>query len=79
MINENKYKTSDLALATVISLYFPIESIDSSDKRRVFFIFKKSQELNELVDSFWTRKVCVEPQQFFNQLKVIKTRIYSQV
>lgn len=79
MENENQYKTSDLPLATVLSLFSPIESIDSSDKRRVFFVFKQSQELDKLIKKYWDRELKIEPQEYFNQLKIIKSRIYSQV
>lgn len=79
MNNDNNYKTSDLALATTLSLFFSVESIDSSDGKRVFFAFKQSQDLNNLVDLYWRGEVTVDPQKFFNQLKVIKSRIYSRI
>lgn len=77
-LNENYYKTSDLALATVLSLYYQIESLETTDNRKIFFVFKKTQELENLIGMYWSGELRVEPQQFFNQLKVIKTRIYSQ-
>lgn len=79
MTNENLYKTSDLALATALSLYPPIESIDTSDDKRVFFAFQQSKELNDLIDLYWRGDVKVDPQKYFSQLKVIKSRIYSRV
>jgi len=79
MDNDNYYKTSDLPLATTLSLYFPIESIDASDNKRVFFVFQQSQELNDVVDMFWRGEVTVDPQKYFSQLKVIKSRIYSRL
>jgi hypothetical protein len=77
--NENLYNTSDLPLATTLSLYFPIESIDTSDSKRVLFEFQQSQELNNLIDLYWRGEVTVDPQKYFNQLKVIKSRIYSRI
>lgn len=77
MENENYYKTSDLALATTLSLFCPIESMDRSDPHRAFFIFKRGKDLDEIVESFWHKKLKIEPQEFFNQLKNIKTRIYA--
>ncbi len=79
MINYNYYKTSDLALAASISLYSPVEKIDSTDSKRIIFIFKQSQELTQLVDMYWRGEMKVDPQQYFNQLKVIKSRIYSRI
>lgn len=77
--NENYFKSSDLSLATTLSLYSPIESTEFVDNKKVLFIFLKSQELNRLIDLYWRGEMRIEPQQFFNQLKVIKTRIYSQI
>lgn len=74
----NKYiKTTDLSLVTTLSLFSPIESIELVDKNKVIFVFLKSTELDMHVDSYWRGELRVEPQRFFNQLKIIKTRIYS--
>lgn len=79
MINDNYYKTSDLALAASLSLYSPVNTIDSTDSKRIIFIFKQSQELDQLVDMYWRGEMKVDPQQYFNQLKIIKSRIYSRI
>ena len=71
------YKSSDFALVTTISLYFPIVSVDKTDPKRVLFTFEQSKKLGKLLDLYWQGKVMIEPQQFFSQLKNIKTRIYS--
>lgn len=77
--NEQLNKISDLALATTLSLYSPIQKIESTDNRRVVFGFDKSQKVDDLITSFWLGELRIEPQQFFNQLKIIKTRIYSLI
>jgi len=71
------YKTADLGLATTLSLSFPIESIDRSNSRKVLFLFNQSDELIDFVDKYWRGEIRVEPQLFTNQLKNIKTRIYT--
>lgn len=82
IINENPTKQTteriaDLALVTILSLSFPIESVEKTNTRRVLFVFKKSQKLKEVIESYWRCELRIEPQQFFNQLKIIKTRIYA--
>lgn len=77
MKNDNYYKTSDLALATTISLYSPIETTEFLENKKVLFVFIKSPKLEKLIGLYWSGNMRIEPQQFFNQLKVIKTRIYS--
>jgi hypothetical protein len=71
------FKTSDLALATAISvLGVAIEAMQQTDSERMNFIFTKSDKLTDIVNKFWRGELLVEPQSYFNQLKVLKTRIY---
>jgi hypothetical protein len=77
-INKNYHKTSDLALAATLSLYSPIQSIESDDGHRMVFLFDKTPQINDLISKFLMGELRIEPQQYYNQLKVIKTRIYSR-
>lgn len=77
-MSNRSVKTSDLSLATTISLYFPVHSTELVDNKKVLFVFLKSQELDKLIDTYWRGELRVEPQLFFNNLKAIKNRIYSQ-
>jgi len=78
ILNQNDfYKCSDLSLATTISLHFPIEAIDRQNPRKAEFLFARNQELDNLVESYWRGELRVEPQNFFNQLRIIKTRLYG--
>ena len=72
------YLTSDLALATTISLTFPIEDIDRSNPRKAVFVFRRSPELETLVDSYFTNQLKISPQIFFNQLRDVKARLYAE-
>jgi hypothetical protein len=79
MRQESLYQVKDLALATTISLFQPIEAIDRPDgSRKAIFLFVRSPELDELVEQYWKGLLKVEPQQYFNQLKVIKARLWSE-
>ena len=70
-------KTSDLALATAISILgIAIEAMQETDGERMNFIFTKSDKLTDIVNRYWRGELLVEPQAYFNQLKVLKTRIY---
>ena len=79
--NENNisrlYKTSDLGLATTLSLHFPIKKIDRNNPRKVVFAFVQTKELDDFVNKYWLNSIAVEPQTFINQIKNIKTRIYA--
>ena len=75
---DNLYQTSDLALATVVSLFYPIESVDRTNPRKAQFLFCRDRKLDDLVDEYWRGELKVEPQQFFNQLRLVKTRLYGE-
>ncbi len=72
------YKTSDLALATVISLSHPIETIDKSNPRKAQFIFERNKNLDELIENYWRGSLKVEPQSYSNQLRIVKARLYGE-
>lgn len=80
ILNENDYfRSSDLALVTVLSLFYPIEAIDKENPTgRAFFLFRKDGEgFDETLRKYWSRQLVVEPQAFFSQLKIVKARIFS--
>lgn len=79
MININQYfRTTDLALATVLSLFFPLDSVDKTNTHKAEFLFKSDDQLHRLIETYWKRELKIEPQAFFAQLKFIKSRLYSQ-
>lgn len=76
-LDENYYSSSDLSLATTLSLWFSIENIDRSNPRKALFIFRKTPELERLIDQYFRNEIKVSPQVYFNQLRVIKARLYA--
>jgi len=75
--NKSFYETSDLSLATTLSLWHPIDRIVRSNPRRSVFVFKKTKKLDELVDAYYRDEIRISPQAYFNQLRVIKARLYA--
>lgn len=72
------YRTADLSLSTVIFMSFPLEAIDKRNARKAYFIFKSSPELLEIVEQYWKGELKVEPQAYFNALRIIKARLYGE-
>jgi hypothetical protein len=72
------YRTSDLPLATVLSLYYPLEAVDKTNSRRAFFIFKRDTKLDEIIEKYYRRELKVEPATFFERLAFIKSRLYAE-
>lgn len=77
-MNNNLFKTSDFALATTISLWFPVEMIEKTDPRKAIFYFKRDESLDQLVESYWRGVLKVNPLAYFSQLKAIKSRLYEE-
>lgn len=75
---QNLYGSADLGLAAAIYLSYPLEAIDKQNPRKATFYFKRDAGLDELVASYWRKEITVEPQSYFNALRVIKTRLYGE-
>ncbi|MBM2820827.1 MAG: hypothetical protein HW405_587 [Candidatus Berkelbacteria bacterium] len=72
------FKTADLALASAINLFQPLESLDRTDSRKVLFIFPNNEQTEKIVDSYWKRQLKVEPLDYFNSLRSIKARLHER-
>lgn len=72
------YATSDLALATALSLHYPIETLDRRNTHKAFFLFKRNADLDQLIEAYWKGELKVNPAAYFNQLKIIKARLYEE-
>jgi len=75
--NNRKFSTVDLALATAISLFYPLETIDRENPRKAQFVFKRDTGLDELITSYWRRELRCEPQAYFDAMRAIKGRLYD--
>ena len=76
-LNKDYFLTSDLSLCTTLSLHCSIERINRSNPRRAVFVFKKTKKLDELVNAYYRDEIRISPQAYFNQLRVIKARLYA--
>lgn len=71
------YSTSDLGLAAAISLSYPLEAIDRQNPYKAQFLFRRDKHIDQLIESYWRGEMKISPQAYFNQLKVIKSRLYE--
>ena len=72
------YKTTDMALATVLSMNFPVRELINKNGRGTF-LFDDTEELEQFVEAFWNKRLTVEPTALFEALKLIKNRLYNDV
>lgn len=76
-MNKDLYKTSNLSLASAINIFHPILEIDRTNPKECAFVFLITDDLQTIIDSFWDRTLTVTPMDYFQSLKVVKTRLYS--
>lgn len=77
--NNNVFRTADLSLTAALCVSgFIVDEMERADARRSVFIFSSSAELQETTSQYWRGEIRVEPQAFFNQLKILKARIYER-
>ena len=77
--NSNDYlSTHDLGLASAAALFYPLESIDRNNPHKALFLFKKSKDLEDFVEAYWRGEIKVNPVAYFQQIKLIKTRLYER-
>ncbi len=72
------FSSFDLALSAVVSMYYPLEAIDwTENPHKAKFLFKRDEQLDQLVASYWRGELQVNPQAYFNSLKTLKGRLYE--
>ena len=79
ILKENDFfKSSDLSLVATLQLYgYQIEAMDRSNSEKIVFVIKRDEELDKLIQAFWSRILQVEPLAYFESIKNIKSRIYQ--
>lgn len=75
---ENYYTSSDLGLVAALSLTYEIKKIDRTDPRKVVFSFEDSKELQKKIIAFDKKKLKVDAQSYFQQIRAIKIMIYER-
>lgn len=79
LLRNNDYlKTNELSLvATLQVLGYGIEAIEKNSNGKATFLIERDSQIDDIIKSFWLRRLAVEPLAFFESLKIIKSRIYQ--
>jgi hypothetical protein len=72
------FSTSDLNLATIASLSYPLDRIERLSDRKMAFVFKRDNGLDQLIEAFWQRETRVEPLKFSEQRKMLLARLGNE-
>lgn len=71
------YQTSDLGLATALTMFFPLDHTDNSNPKRMVFCFEDSPELQQAIVDYFDGKLKVVALDFMLKLKQMKARLYQ--
>ncbi len=74
----NTYRTSDLCLAGVLAIFYPLEAVEKEAfSNKSIFVFSGNEPLEEMVGKYHRGELRIEPKVFFSQLRILKTRIHG--
>lgn len=72
------FYTFDLGCAAaLVSGGFELVSLDKENPRKVQFIFKRKVGIDEAVNDYFSDKLKVRARTLFDNIKMLKNRIYS--
>ncbi len=75
---DQAFVTNDLSLScTLLCFNFTLAGLDTTDRRKVGFVFEESEALRNTIKSYWDNQLAVNPRDYFNNLKDLKSRIYN--
>lgn len=75
---KNHFYTYDFDFAvTLICKDCDLVTIDTEQGGRLAFIFEDTPQIKEIFDGFWANKISVDPLEFTNIRKNLKSRIYG--
>lgn len=71
-------RTHDLGLAAaLVSSGFELRATSRDRNGRFYFAFRQDLELERTVNSYWADSLNVKARKFFDNTKMLKSRIYA--
>lgn len=75
----NYVYTYDLgAAAALISAGFKLALLDKTNPNKVQFAFEREAGIEKVMDDYWADRLEVKARSFFDNLKMLKNRLYSE-
>lgn len=75
---ENYFYSFDLGLcAALVSLGFPLASLDKANPNKVRFIFRKKVGIDKSIADYWAGGLEIRARTYFENIKMLKNRIFS--
>ena len=76
---QNFLTTYDLGCSSaLVSSGFELVSLDKANPKKVQFIFRREIGIEKVVDDYFADKLEIKARTFFDNVKMLKNRIYSE-
>jgi len=73
------FSTYDMGLAVaLLATKYELISLDRSTPRKVLFVFKREEGIEETAENYWSDTLSVQARTFFDTQKMLKNRMYSE-
>lgn len=74
------YQTQDFLLSvTLLCNGFLLETIEVNTKGKHLFIFRNDEQMAGFIERYFANKLLVNPVEYENARKNLKSRVYSQI
>jgi hypothetical protein len=71
-------RVRDLGLAAaLVGCGIPLSGTTKNEEGRSYFLFEPSDELDKAINDYWTDKLTVKARKYSDDIKMLKSRIYS--
>lgn len=78
-LDQHYFTTYDLGLAAaLVAAGIPLDHLDKNHPSKVQFAFRRTSGVDAIIQNYWSNTCEVNAQTYFNALKMLKNRIYSQ-
>lgn len=73
------WTTYDLGVSTaLLCAGFELLSLSRTNPRKCLFIFRKAKNIDETANAYFADQLKLNARSFFDQLKALKNRLYSE-
>lgn len=73
------WTTYDLGVSAALSCSgFELLALDKANPRKALFVFRHTDQIEEVVDQYFADRLEVKARSFFDAIKALKNRIYSE-
>ena len=75
---EEFFATTDLGIAAaLLTENFELRTLDKSDSHKVKFLFARKENISKVADDFWSNRLEQKSRSFWDNIKTLKNRLYS--